>query len=290
MEGIGPGAPSSGFGLRDEPTTNINSNTTNMDPVGTTNIPGSSYNRFGGTNATGGYGSTMYGGGGYSGYGSSIYGSGMYGGGYGGGMYGSGMYGGGMYRSPYSMYGSGMGMGMGMGMGGFGSTLQQGIMGPGGNVINGMHSIMHSFARVSGLLEELLRNFHMIFESVFGLFYCLGHFKEEVKNAFGFEFSWDKISIGPIIKRVLRRVFQLWRLFTLFILSPLAGKYSPVQILLRMLGLTPNSESSSSGTHATSSVVIEELNPNRNTGRNGSAAADELELETEFGRDSSSSL
>uniref|UniRef100_A0A7S0ZFF9 Peroxin-13 n=1 Tax=Timspurckia oligopyrenoides TaxID=708627 RepID=A0A7S0ZFF9_9RHOD len=226
--------------------------------VGSTNVPGSSGGSAIGSGnfEGGGLGTSNVNG--YSrpfGTSASMYGSGgMYGGS--GGFYGSSPYSGGMYRSPYSsMYGGYGGSGMYGGSGlyggsGFGAgplgSMAGGVMGPGGEMLNGMHSVMHSFARVSGLLEEVLRNFHMIFESVFGLFYSLSNFKQELQNVFGI--SIDKLSVVPLVKRAFRRLLHLWRIISLVLLSPLAGRFSPVAIVLRLLGVAPESANTTSRT------------------------------------------
>uniref|UniRef100_A0A7S1XHJ0 Peroxin-13 n=1 Tax=Compsopogon caeruleus TaxID=31354 RepID=A0A7S1XHJ0_9RHOD len=122
------------------------------------------------------------------------------------------------------------------GMGGIhGNRWMGAVMAPGGEMVNTMHGVMYAIARVSGLMEEVLRNFHMIFESVYGLLHSFGVFQQEIVAVMGPE----KVQPAGFFRRVLKKVLSFWRVFVLFIMSPLAGRFSPVSVALRILGLAP---------------------------------------------------
>lgn len=95
---------------------------------------------------------------------------------------------------------------------------------------------MARFARVSALLEDVLRHLHMLFDAVFGLAYSVGALRHEVGG-------WLACKHGPTaaILRLLRRLGGggLWRVLYLVLLSPAAGRFSPVALVLRILGLVP---------------------------------------------------
>lgn len=102
-------------------------------------------------------------------------------------------------------------------------------------LLNGVQEAMHRFARVSSLLEEVLRNLHLLFDGVFGLGYSVVAFYDEAK-------LWLAVKSGPaaMILRIWRRLRGVWRLLILFFCSPLAGKYSPVALALQIMGLVPS--------------------------------------------------
>lgn len=104
-------------------------------------------------------------------------------------------------------------------------------------VLTSMHDAMARFARVSSMIEDVLRNLHMLFDAVFGLGYSLGAFQQEAR-------LWMAIKTGPVgvVARVLRRALSIWRLLCLFFVSPLAGRFSPVALVLRILGLVPEED------------------------------------------------
>jgi hypothetical protein len=97
-----------------------------------------------------------------------------------------------------------------------------------------MQEAMQRFARVSALMEEVLRNLHMLFDGVFGLGYSIGAFHQEASR-------WLAIKSGPValLKRIVAHVARLWRLVALFLCSPMAGRFSPVALVLRILGVVP---------------------------------------------------
>eukprot|EP00737_Agarophyton_chilense_P003609 gb/GEZJ01004277.1/.p1 GENE.gb/GEZJ01004277.1/~~gb/GEZJ01004277.1/.p1 ORF type:complete len:280 (-),score=22.37 gb/GEZJ01004277.1/:285-1124(-) len=101
-------------------------------------------------------------------------------------------------------------------------------------VMTGMHDAMARFARISSMIEDILRNLHMLFDALFGLGYSLGAFKHEATMLLA-------VKTGPVahIAQLLRRAFSVWRLLCLFFMSPLAGRLSPVALVLRILGLVP---------------------------------------------------
>ncbi|KAJ8900770.1 hypothetical protein NDN08_000071 [Rhodosorus marinus] len=182
---------------------------------------------------SGGYGGGMSGG--YSGgYGRSYGGYGGMGAGYSryGGGYGMGGYGGG-----YGGYGGGYGGMSGMGFGGRG---MMDMLGQGGEMVNGVQNsvqgVMHTVARVSGLLEELMRNFTMIFESIFGLFYSIAAFKEEMGASLP---QFEKGFVRRMLMKVLRKLYMLFKFFLLFAASPITHRFSPVRGILRIFGLLP---------------------------------------------------
>lgn len=98
----------------------------------------------------------------------------------------------------------------------------------------GLSEAMQRFARISSILEEVLRNFHMLLDGIFGLGYNLSMFSEEVK-------AWLTLKVGPgaVIARLLRRAAHYWRQICAFFCSPLAGRFSPVALVLQILGLAP---------------------------------------------------
>lgn len=104
-------------------------------------------------------------------------------------------------------------------------------------VLSGMHDAMSRFARVSSMIEDVLRNLHMLFDAVFGLGYSLGAFRQEAR-------MWLAIKTGPVgfVARVLKRASNVWRLLCLFFMSPMAGRFSPVALVLRILGLVPEED------------------------------------------------
>lgn len=100
-----------------------------------------------------------------------------------------------------------------------------------------MHEAMSRFARVSSMIEEVLRHLHMLFDAIFGLGYSLGAFRQEAGQ-------WLGVKTGPVgyLARLLRRAANLWRLLCLFFMSPAAGRFSPVALVLRILGLVPEDD------------------------------------------------
>lgn len=173
--------------------------------------------------------------GGYNHYGASPYAAGQsgYGSGYGSGMYGGG---GGVYPAYNPPY-AGVGYAGAPARGGpFAVSAGQAQSG-GAAVLSGMQEAMQRFARVSGLLEETLRNLHLLFDGVFGLGYSLGAFYDEAR-------LWLAVKTGPaaFLVRVAKKLAKLWRLLALFLVSPLAGEFSPVGLVLRMLGIVPAEE------------------------------------------------
>mmetsp|Transcript_11497 Transcript_11497/g.47824 ORF Transcript_11497/g.47824 Transcript_11497/m.47824 type:complete len:299 (-) Transcript_11497:170-1066(-) len=175
----------------------------------------------------GGYGRS------YGGYGGMGSGYSRYGGGY--GMGGLGGYGGGY--GGYSGYGGGYGGMSGMGFGGRG---MMDMLGQGGEMVNGVQNsvqgVMHTVARVSGLLEELMRNFTMIFESIFGLFYSIAAFKEEMGASLP---QFEKGFVRRMVMRILRKLYMLFKFFLLFAAAPITHRFSPVRGVLRIFGLLP---------------------------------------------------
>lgn len=170
--------------------------------------------------------------GGYqSGYAPSVYGSyGRYGTQFGGGYAGYGS--GGALHSPYgTSYAGGISR-----TGAFYGGAQQAQAG-GAAVLSGMQEAMQRFARVSALLEEVLRNLHLLFDGVFGLGYSVGAFHDETQ-------LWLSVKTGPVafLKRIYLKLARLWRLITLFLCSPFAGEFGPMGLVLRLLGLAPNEQ------------------------------------------------
>lgn len=170
--------------------------------------------------------------GGYqSGYAPSLYGSyGRYGTQFGTGFAG---YGSGMHSS--SPYGTGYAGGIGR-TGAIYGGAQQAQAG-GAAVLSGMQEAMQRFARVSSLLEEVLRNLHLLFDGVFGLGYSIGAFHDEAQ-------LWLSVKSGPaaFLKRIYLKLARLWRLITLFLCSPFAGEFGPMGFVLRLLGIVPSEQ------------------------------------------------
>lgn len=171
-----------------------------------------------------------------SGYTSSPYGSyGRYAAPYSGisGGYGSGVYGSG--SGMYSHYGTAYGTGIGRSGPLYGGAQQ--AQAGGAAVLSGMQEAMQRFARVSGLMEEVLRNLHLLFDGVFGLGYSIGAFHDEAK-------MWLSVKTGPVafIRRVCAKLARLWRLITLFLCSPFAGEFSPISLVLQLLGFAPTEQ------------------------------------------------
>ncbi|PXF43397.1 hypothetical protein BWQ96_06892 [Gracilariopsis chorda] len=104
-------------------------------------------------------------------------------------------------------------------------------------VMSGMHDAMARFARVSSMIEDILRNLHMLFDALFGLGYSLSAFRHEAK-------MWLSVKTGPlaVVAKIVRRASNVWRLLCLFFMSPLAGRFSPVALVLRILGLVPEDD------------------------------------------------
>lgn len=168
----------------------------------------------------------------------SAYGSGY---GYGGGYGGFGASYGGMYNGGYS---GGYGGGYGLPYGNYGiqrqnatAQLASGARETGEMVLSGMHEAMARFARVSSMIEEVLRHLHMLFDAIFGLGYSIGAFRQEASQ-------WLAIKTGPVgyLARLIRRAANVWRLLCLFFMSPAAGRFSPVALVLRILGLVPEED------------------------------------------------
>lgn len=76
----------------------------------------------------------------------------------------------------------------------------------------------------------------MLFDAVFGLAYSVGALRHELGG-------WLACKHGPTaaIVRLLRRLGGggVWRVLYLVLLSPVAGRFSPVALVLRILGLVP---------------------------------------------------
>lgn len=168
--------------------------------------------------------------GGYqNGYAPSLYGSyGRYGTQFGGSFAG---YGSGMHNS----YGSGYAGGIGRTGSMYGGAQQ--AQAGGAAVLSGMQEAMQRFARVSALLEEVLRNLHLLFDGVFGLGYSIGAFHDEAQ-------LWLSVKTGPaaFLKRIYLKLARLWRLITLFLCSPFAGEFGPMGFVLRLLGIVPSEQ------------------------------------------------
>lgn len=164
----------------------------------------------------------------YSSYGRYATGYGAYASGY-GGIYSGGTGGAGAAFSPYG----------GAYAGRYGTIVGGAMQAQAGGaaVLSGMQEAMQRFARVSGLMEEVLRHLHMLFDGIFGLGYSLGAFQEEAR-------MWLAVKSGPtaFLVRMLGKLARLWRLVTIFLCSPFAGEFSPVAFVFRLLGLTPYSE------------------------------------------------
>jgi hypothetical protein len=145
--------------------------------------------------------------------------------GYGSGIYGSG---GGLY----SPHGGGYTTGIGRASAVLGGA--QHAQAGGAAVLSGMQEAMQRFARVSGLMEEVLHNLHVLFDGVFGLGYSIGAFHDEAR-------LWLSVKTGPagILRRIYLKCRRLWRLITLFLCSPFAGEFSPLSLVLRLLGVAP---------------------------------------------------
>lgn len=192
-------------------------------PIGTTGYAGQSP-------AAGGVGGYQ------NGYGHNPYGSyGRYGAqyaanfaGYGSGLYSSG----GAMHSPY---GNGYTGGLSRSGALYGGAQQ--AQAGGAAVLSGMQEAMQRFARVSGLLEEVLRNLHLLFDGVFGLGYSIGAFHDEAQ-------LWLSVKTGPVafLKRIYQKLARLWRLITLFLCSPFAGEFGPMSLALRILGIAPSEQ------------------------------------------------
>lgn len=116
-----------------------------------------------------------------------------------------------------------------------GTINNAGVHQTGSQVLNNLHDAMARFARVSAHIDEVLRHLHMLFDAVFGLGYSLGAMREEAR-------LWLANKTGPvaIVCRILRAFTSVWRILSLFFLSPMAGRYSPVATVLRILGLVPD--------------------------------------------------
>lgn len=104
-------------------------------------------------------------------------------------------------------------------------------------MLSGMHEAMSRFARVSTLVEDVLRHLHMLFDAIFGLGYSIGAFREEAR-------LWLGVKTGPVayLARLLKRAANVWRLLCVFFMSPMAGRFSPVALVLRILGLVPDED------------------------------------------------
>lgn len=110
-----------------------------------------------------------------------------------------------------------------------------GVHQTGSQVLSNIHDAMARFARVSAHIDEVLRHLHMLFDAVFGLGYSLSAMREEAR-------LWLANKTGPVAVacRLFRAFTSLWRILSLFFLSPMAGRYSPVAVVLRILGLVPD--------------------------------------------------
>lgn len=109
-----------------------------------------------------------------------------------------------------------------------------GVRAAGTTMLNSLQEAMARFARVSALVDDVLRHLHMLFDAIFGLGYTLGAVHAEAR-------LWFAVKTGPVaaFTRAIRSVASVWRLLTLFFLSPMAGRFSPVALVLRILGLVP---------------------------------------------------
>eukprot|EP00871_Galdieria_phlegrea_P002787 jgi/Galph1/3509/GphlegSOOS_G2172.1 len=247
---------------------------------GTSNIPGVVGNQNWGSTFQGATGEGPFGG--YNNSGSSLgswfgrFGSGAYSnpfsGGYGVGGYGNSGY---PYSSSYgygpsynntignmgygNMFGSSWGNNgnwfPGMNMPAFNNPIMQNIVAPGQSMLSSLQHAMQVFARFSGMMEEIMRNLHLVFDSIFGLVQILGVLKQEI-----FRFVAPKSSLFQPVLRVIEKLMRFWKLFLLFIMSPLAGRFSPVTLALKVLGLAP--EDAMNKQHALSVQNMENVREN----------------------------
>lgn len=182
-------------------------------------------------------------------YGASAYGA-AYGSGYGAGY--GGAYGGGGYGASY---GAGYGGGYSSMLGGYGggaagylgaarAGLARGAPGmpAGAGVLGGVQEAMARFARVSALVEDALRSLHLLFDALFGLGVSASAFSRELAVLLR-----AKTGPGAFIARCIRRLGRLWRLLTMVFVSPVGGRFSPVAVVLRVLGLVPEGEAAVAG-------------------------------------------
>ncbi|GJQ08527.1 hypothetical protein GpartN1_g318.t1 [Galdieria partita] len=114
------------------------------------------------------------------------------------------------------------------------NPLVQNLFSPGQNMLASVQNVMQVFARFSGLMEETMRNLHFVFDSIFSLVQILGLLKQEI-----FRFVAPKSSLFQPLIRTVEKMLRFWKLFLLFLMSPLAGRYSPVSLVLKILGLVP---------------------------------------------------
>lgn len=114
------------------------------------------------------------------------------------------------------------------------SATAAGVQQSGADMLTTMQDAMTRFARVSAHVDEVLRHLHMLFDAVFGLGYSVGAVRAEAH-------LWLATKIGPValVVRMARALTSLWRVVALFLMSPMAGRFSPVALVLRMLGLAP---------------------------------------------------
>lgn len=127
------------------------------------------------------------------------------------------------------------------------------------------HQTMQMVTRISAMLEELMRNFHMIFESVFGLIYGINAFREvslvrkvnlisfertSTKYSFSFAFvkemgahlpTFQKGILRRFANRLGRKLMMLWRVLMFLAAMPFMHSFSPVRFILRIFGLSPPS-------------------------------------------------
>jgi hypothetical protein len=109
----------------------------------------------------------------------------------------------------------------------------QSVMAPGQSAMATLQSVMHAVARVTGILEENMRNIHILFDSVFGLVYNFSFLREELRGAL------HNFRPKFWFTQWLQRLLGVWRLLLLLALTPFSLRLPPVAALLRLLGLIP---------------------------------------------------
>ncbi|KAK4532030.1 hypothetical protein CCYA_CCYA10G2887 [Cyanidiococcus yangmingshanensis] len=182
-----------------------------------------------GYGAYGGYGA--YNSGYYGGYGlggghlNSWYGPSAYYGGLGSGLYGG-------YAALASRFAGGA-VGDGQSSAAQAMGVLQSVMAPGQSAMATLQNVMHAIARVTGILEENMRNIHILFDSVFGLVYNLTFLRDELRGVL------QNFRPKFWFTQWLRRLLGVWRLLLLLALTPFSLRLPPVAALLRLLGLVP---------------------------------------------------
>ena len=102
-------------------------------------------------------------------------------------------------------------------------------------LVSGMQDALSRFARVSSMVEDVLRSLHMLFDAVFALAYAIGAVRQEAT-------AWLALTKRTSIRGRLKALLvRLCNVLNAVFVSPFAAERSPIVYLLRLLRIIPPS-------------------------------------------------